>query len=108
MRIRDWSSDGCSSDLGDGAGAAVLALAGGARLLQGVAAAGQLLQVEAGAERGIGAGEHDRSDVVAAVEVGPRAVEGLAQVAVPRVRSEERRVGKECVSTCRSRGSPAP
>src|SRR3546814_19316445 len=24
------------------------------------------------------------------------------------VRSEERRVGKECVSKCRSRGSPAP
>src|SRR3546814_14416200 len=24
-----------------------------------------------------------------------------------RVRSEERRVGKECVSTCRSRGSPS-
>src|SRR3546814_18102331 len=25
---------------------------------------------------------------------------------LPQVRSEERRVGKECVSTCRSRGSP--
>src|SRR3546814_16918966 len=25
-----------------------------------------------------------------------------------RARSEERRVGKECVSTCRSRGSPDP
>src|SRR3546814_19495871 len=25
-----------------------------------------------------------------------------------RLRSEERRVGKECVSTCRSRGSPYP
>src|SRR3546814_11298367 len=25
-----------------------------------------------------------------------------------QVRSEERRVGKECVSTCRSRGSPYP
>src|SRR3546814_14877083 len=31
----------------------------------------------------------------------------LAEVAVPAVgRSEERRVGKECVSTCRSRWSP--
>src|SRR3546814_9528213 len=27
-------------------------------------------------------------------------------VAVQRIRSEERRVGKECVSTCRSRWSP--
>src|SRR3546814_10990374 len=26
----------------------------------------------------------------------------------PRIRSEERRVGKECVSTCRSRWSPYP
>src|SRR3546814_18799382 len=26
---------------------------------------------------------------------------------VPRLRSEERRVGKECVSTCRSRWSPS-
>src|SRR3546814_14889498 len=29
-----------------------------------------------------------------------------AVVLVVAVRSEERRVGKECVSTCRSRGSP--
>src|SRR3546814_19799330 len=27
---------------------------------------------------------------------------------LPGARSEERRVGKECVSTCRSRGSTAP
>src|SRR3546814_14220296 len=32
---------------------------------------------------------------------------GLA-VAVLAIRSEERRVGKECVSTCRSRWSPYP
>src|SRR3546814_11642838 len=29
-----------------------------------------------------------------------------AAIALPTVRSEERRVGKECVSTCRSRWSP--
>src|SRR3546814_3569505 len=29
-------------------------------------------------------------------------------VALARTRSEERRVGKECVSTCRSRWSPVP
>src|SRR3546814_13690287 len=28
------------------------------------------------------------------------------RTATARLRSEERRVGKECVSTCRSRGSP--
>src|SRR3546814_13380394 len=32
---------------------------------------------------------------------------GIAKVAIiPLLRSEERRVGKECVSTCRSRWSP--
>src|SRR3546814_19124772 len=30
----------------------------------------------------------------------------LAKKAIPGLRSEERRVGKECVSTCRSRWSP--
>src|SRR3546814_11629299 len=30
----------------------------------------------------------------------------LAALASPEARSEERRVGKECVSTCRSRWSP--
>src|SRR3546814_14220345 len=32
--------------------------------------------------------------------------DGLNDAPVPAGRSEERRVGKECVSTCRSRGSP--
>src|SRR3546814_18651840 len=30
----------------------------------------------------------------------------LGMPSIPRLRSEERRVGKECVSTCRSRWSP--
>src|SRR3546814_4702925 len=58
MRISDWSSDVCSSDLGPG---------GGARP---------------------GRPRDARRDLLA---LG---------------RSEERRVGKECVSTCRSRWSP--
>src|SRR3546814_19875379 len=32
----------------------------------------------------------------------------LAQARTVRARSEERRVGKECVRTCRSRWSPSP
>src|SRR3546814_17279672 len=32
----------------------------------------------------------------------------LPNLAIAPGRSEERRVGKECVSTCRSRGSPYP
>src|SRR3546814_15043780 len=41
--------------------------------------------------------------------IDPHVVVGLPPVPVAqgqRVRSEERRVGKECVSTCRSRWSP--
>src|SRR3546814_20225204 len=33
-------------------------------------------------------------------------IEGVAERVGQRARSEERRVGKECVSTCRSRWSP--
>src|SRR3546814_10274049 len=80
MRISDWSSDVCSSDLE----ADVEALA----LHRGDAAVAELLMehavaaLEAAAER-LDAGRHDVDE-----------------------RSEERRVGKECVSTCRSRWSP--
>src|SRR3546814_15632781 len=35
-----------------------------------------------------------------------RAVFCCSKAIAPNNRSEERRVGKECVSTCRSRGSP--
>src|SRR3546814_5524106 len=74
MRISDWSSDVCSSDL-DHVGA-------------------------------------DAGDPPARkVHIGQRIRAGAARaqlVAEARAvgRSEERRVGKECVSTCRSRWSP--
>src|SRR3546814_11792885 len=35
-----------------------------------------------------------------------RRFQGAFAYAMPNVRSEERRVGKECVNTCRSRWSP--
>src|SRR3546814_11930463 len=44
-----------------------------------------------------------------AERLGTEFVEALQIIhdsAGPLIRSEERRVGKECVSTCRSRGSP--
>src|SRR3546814_12115473 len=79
MRISDWSSDVCSSDLE-------------AAVLRHDVQCGAALH-GAGMQRGIGRREF--------------AVEGTA-VALPAChrRSEERRVGKECVSTCRSRWSP--
>src|SRR3546814_2703089 len=85
MRISDWSSDVCSSDLLagfgriGGRGRVVIdqrqALRA-CRAIDGLSGGGDLVK-EAGLARG--------------VDIG---------------RSEERRVGKECVSTCRSRWSP--
>src|SRR3546814_4438965 len=76
MRISDWSSDVCSSDLGSTA----------IRLWPRSAASNS--------ER------RDRSQpVVDPDELWPA-------LKSPSPRSEERRVGKECVSTCRSRWSP--
>src|SRR3546814_18943937 len=86
MRISDWSSDVCSSDL----------------------AKDSLVSIGPGVER---VEEEARalfpeariavfsSDTVFDAREARRLVESMA-------RSEERRVGKECVSTCRSRWSP--
>src|SRR3546814_11949944 len=98
MRISDWSSDVCSSDLGfDQASAQRL-----------VAARTQRPFV-------------DVEDLVARAALDKPACEALARGnalrrlaghrhrafwAVAGARSEERRVGKECVSTGRSWGSP--
>src|SRR3546814_1290843 len=72
MRISDWSSDVCSSDL-------------------------------QGAIARTAAGVPAFDDPVACVEHRRHAWRDLRR---PDARSEERRVGKECVSTCRSRWSP--
>src|SRR3546814_1465152 len=77
MRISDWSSDVCSSDL----------LPRGAR--------SQLAQGQMHQPPGI---RHRRL-------AGERQEVGLP-LAPLGARSEERRVGKECVRTCRSRWSP--
>src|SRR3546814_8662448 len=80
MRISDWSSDVCSSDLQRRSG-----------LSQGCVA-------------------HDRRGGVnrGFLHRFPDVREPLCERVPWRrpLRSEERRVGKECVSTCRSRWSP--
>src|SRR3546814_13340633 len=48
---------------------------------------------------------HHVEQVPARVAAAPLAFVGIAEVA-EQARSEERRVGNECVSTCRSRCSP--
>src|SRR3546814_15311370 len=88
MRISDWSSDVCSSDL-----------------------TRHHATVVATPDRAVG---RQRIGAVAAIGIDGRRGEGgrgrrmLQQAGEePHAeRSEERRVGKECVSTCRSRWSP--
>src|SRR3546814_3955721 len=85
MRISDWSSDVCSSDL----------LLLDAPALAEIAP--DLRHRRVGHRDGRGAGEA-RGGKQCGAHARHRA-HGRA------VRSEERRVGKECVSTCRSRWS---
>src|SRR3546814_16681104 len=97
MRISDWSSDVCSSDLDALAGVADHQdrLAAGVRVLDAELDVGQVLGLPLQAAAVL---DQFRSGLRTTV-----AGEGVRQVAV---RSEERRVGKECVSTCRSRWAP--
>src|SRR3546814_6081732 len=88
MRISDWSSDVCSSDLIVGADCGLVGNDLPLKQLRYV------VGVEANPVKSL------RRD-----KIGPVVV-----IAGPheQKRSEERRVGKECVSTCRSRWSPSP
>src|SRR3546814_20532272 len=103
MRISDWSSDVCSSDLPDAARdidrAAEAADLEPRRILAGINAAADDGAVDYEAEIGAGSGDGADGDVAVggADPHGGRFAER---------RSEERRVGKECGSTCRSRWSP--
>src|SRR3546814_15616725 len=98
MRISDWSSDVCSSDLH--AFGAFLAKYPGP-VLQG--------KIHIGARGVVGVFAEPVAYVVAHADpagVAGREVTVGAAFHLGIVRSEERRVGKECVSTCRSRWSP--
>src|SRR3546814_15072239 len=98
MRISDWSSDVCSSDLSMKAIAAdahrQFAITASIVIHRaGLIAPGEPIVFVATASR------HRR----AAFEAADYLMDRLKTEAV---RSEERRVGKECVSTCSSRWSP--
>src|SRR3546814_15263854 len=108
MRISDWSSDVCSSDLCCAVPDRPLSgSTGGRRVLSlGKLAPGQqqyyVDTVARGAEEYYtGAKEAPGQWVGAAA--GRLGLEG--EVGAEVLRSEERRVGKECVSTCTSRWS---
>src|SRR3546814_20433889 len=96
MRISDWSSDVCSSDLAN-AGTDE-----SKKLYCIYVAIGQKRSTVAQIVRQLEEnGAMEYSIVVAATASEPAPLQFLAPY-----RSEERRVGKECVSTCRSRWSP--
>src|SRR3546814_15386613 len=101
MRISDWSSDVCSSDLG-ARDAADRGLRRGCEAREDEAGKGV-------AEIG-GRTDAGRDELVAILDQdGCRDLAdafGLFLRGHDDIRSEERRVGKECVSTCRSRWSP--
>src|SRR3546814_7832734 len=92
MRISDWSSDVCSSDLLSQLGLRPMfmvdehPLPWPAPLLNGV--------------------EHANFFETRATEYSKAATRGNWNEVWDNFRSEERRVGKECVRTCRSRWSP--
>src|SRR3546814_3952765 len=87
MRISDWSSDVCSSDLQ------------GERAHRGAHRGLLARAVAVEAEYGHGHHVPDHAELI----LGQRGAERRDRVGD---RSEERRVGQECVSTCRSRWSP--
>src|SRR3546814_19306886 len=101
MRISDWSSDVCSSDLRQ-------ALGIGTRIditrtrFDGA----DTRRLRIGADRDLGT----RTERDAGLEFLDPALTGEQRVGqrgrARDIRSEERRVGKECVSTCRLRWSP--
>src|SRR3546814_16389037 len=95
MRISDWSSDVCSSDL----------------ILSGVRS--QEVRLATWAEFDLEGrlwtipADHMKRSKGHMVPLSDAALAVLAKAAAFRMEMEERRVGKECVSTCRSRWSPS-
>src|SRR3546814_12748515 len=101
MRISDWSSDVCSSDLGK----TLLGGIDGVRQTQ--AEYQQMVQAKNRAQAAVQnlANSDGSKKRVSAASLLARA-DSIMQSRDRTTRSEERRVGKECVSTCRSRWSP--
>src|SRR3546814_16779338 len=89
MRMSDWSSDVCSSDLREGQEDQLGALG----LVLNMIVLWNTSYMEAALNQLRAAGFEVRD-------------EDVARLSPLLHRSEERRVGKECVSTCRSRWSP--
>src|SRR3546814_5820290 len=105
MRISDWSSDVCSSDLSIRHRLVVLIVTIGVAIL-GIQS---LLKLPIDAVPDITNNQVQINAV--APSFSPTEIEKQVTYPIENAlsgiaRSEERRVGKECVSTCRSRWSP--
>src|SRR3546814_14289730 len=101
MRISDWSSDVCSSDLATGKGCVV------DTSLFETAVSWVESQINNYLETGRQPVRHGAASAVLAPYQAFETSDRPICIAAGNS-SEERRVGKECVSTCRSRGSPYP
>src|SRR3546814_10182366 len=122
MCIRDWSADVCSSDLVKKAAWRTLSIVAGIIVvnLSGSRFFGRidftadkrftLTSISTNAVKQLAAPLHVAvlldGDLPAGFERLKRATMDMLKDMKGYSRSEERRVGKECVSTCRSRGSP--
>src|SRR3546814_11078136 len=97
MRISDWSSDVCSSDLVEVDGRSIIDV-------PNLVIPDSGITVVAGPS---GSGKSTLLRLCNRLEVPTRGVIRFRGDDIASLdRSEERRVGKECVSTCRSRWSP--
>src|SRR3546814_2724766 len=86
MRISDWSSDVCSSDLSE--------------------LETEKSKVESDREKMLEEIRQSEDDLKRHQSNVETIVKTYREEVSRHMRSEERRVGKECVSTCRSRWSP--
>src|SRR3546814_14932800 len=100
MRISDWSSDVCSFDLIERTAASARGIidGDGRNAVAEVSGAARELKVAIGEARLTIADIGRQTDAI-----GTRT---LSTVNATMQRSDERRVGKECVSTSKYRGSP--
>src|SRR3546814_4982564 len=100
LRISDWSSDVCSSDL---MGTALFDIK--EALLFGLGLDKVFLESMVFLRETLESIADTAANVASIFSSSPF-LTSKQRAAIGNVRSEERRVGKECVSTCRSRWSP--
>src|SRR3546814_13386103 len=108
MRISDWSSDVCSSDLSEGRSKKTeVKPDGSGRIVASIIVrANRSSSSPASLPQGCASMSYRSTLPAARTQENSPDQQRLSGCRA--VRSEERRVGKECVSTCRSRWSPYP